>query len=84
MCVVMSPCRVQTSGTTARIRSHYQENGAIMARPGDGIESPVLGERAVLPKTDGDTHGEMLRLEGIAKVVGVTCVHRDGPFRSTR
>ena len=38
-----------------------------MARPGDVIESPVLGERAVFRKTAGDTHGELLQLEAIAK-----------------
>lgn len=38
-----------------------------MARPGDVIESPVLGERIIFRKTASDTHGELLQLENIAK-----------------
>ncbi len=34
-----------------------------MARAGDVIESPVLGERVIFRKTAGDTHGELLELE---------------------
>ena len=34
-----------------------------MARAGDVIESPVIGERAVFRKTAGDTDGALLQLE---------------------
>lgn len=39
-----------------------------MARAGDVIESPVIGEKAVFRKTAADTNGELLQLEVFQKV----------------
>ncbi len=38
-----------------------------MARAGDVIESPVLGERIIFRKTAADTHGELLEFEAVAE-----------------
>ena len=43
-----------------------------MARPGDVIESRVLGERVIFHRTANDTNGELLQLEGIAKPAAST------------